>query len=158
MRDLKQPIFIKSDKITKKSLDFYFYFHIYCHRHHRQMNLRIWCSWCSIADFSSVCTGSSPVIRYLHYIVRYRCLQILFSDCYCVVWGFRFVTTLLSLWESLVEMYEQREILGERKFWLFWLGSLLWYLVCLWCSECIRLQILLIVLVRDLLQDSFLGS
>lgn len=116
MRDLKQPIFIKSDKITKKSLDFYFYFHIYCHRHHRQMNLRIWCSWCSIADFSSVCTGSSPVIRYLHYIVRYRCLQILFSDCYCVVWGFRFVTTLLSLWESLVEMHEQREILGEREF------------------------------------------
>ena len=27
MRDLKQPIFIKSDKITKKSLDFYFSFH-----------------------------------------------------------------------------------------------------------------------------------
>ena len=69
MRDLKQPIFIKSDKITKKSLDFYFYFHIYCHRHHRQTDLRIWCSWCSIADFSSVCTGSSPVIRYLSLLV-----------------------------------------------------------------------------------------
>ena len=69
MRDLKQPIFIKSDKITKKSLDFYFYFHIHCHRHHRQMNLRIWCSWCSIADFSSVCTGSSPVIRYLSLLI-----------------------------------------------------------------------------------------
>ena len=27
--------------------------------------VRIWCSWCSIADFSSACTGSSPVIRYL---------------------------------------------------------------------------------------------
>ena len=27
--------------------------------------MRIWCSWCSIADFSSACTGSSPVIRYL---------------------------------------------------------------------------------------------
>ena len=28
--------------------------------------VRIWCSWCSIADFSSACTGSSPVIRYLN--------------------------------------------------------------------------------------------
>ena len=28
--------------------------------------MRIWCSWCSIADFSSACTGSSPVIRYLN--------------------------------------------------------------------------------------------
>ena len=27
--------------------------------------MRIWCSWCSIADFSSACTGSSPVIRCL---------------------------------------------------------------------------------------------
>lgn len=27
---------------------------------------RIWCNWCSIADFSSVRTGSSPVIRLLH--------------------------------------------------------------------------------------------
>jgi len=42
-----------------------------------------------------------------------------------VVWGFRFVTTLLSLWVSLVEMHEQREILEERELWLFWLGSLL---------------------------------
>ena len=28
--------------------------------------MRIWCSWCSIADFSSACTGSSPVIRCLN--------------------------------------------------------------------------------------------
>lgn len=28
--------------------------------------VRIWCSWCSIADFSSACTGSSPVIRCLN--------------------------------------------------------------------------------------------
>ena len=29
------------------------------------LDTRIWCNWCSIADFSSVRTGSSPVIRYL---------------------------------------------------------------------------------------------
>ncbi len=27
--------------------------------------MRTWCNWCSIADFSSVRTGSSPVVRYL---------------------------------------------------------------------------------------------
>ena len=37
--------------------------------HHKHSLLRIWCSWCSIADFSSVCTGSSPVIRYLSLLV-----------------------------------------------------------------------------------------
>lgn len=27
---------------------------------------RAWCNWCSMAEFSSACTGSSPVARYLH--------------------------------------------------------------------------------------------
>ena len=35
-------------------------------------DLRIWCNWCSIADFSSVRTGSSPVIRYLLLFQRHH--------------------------------------------------------------------------------------
>ena len=50
-----------------------FYIHSDTVKYNGKNIMRIWCSWCSIADFSSACTGSSPVIRYPNvYSIAFR--------------------------------------------------------------------------------------
>ena len=34
-------------------------------------NMRAWCNWCSMAEFSSACTGSSPVARYCTILINH---------------------------------------------------------------------------------------
>ena len=99
--------------------------------------MRIWCSWCSIADFSSACTGSSPVIRYL--------------DVYST--GFREMFWRIVLWllimvlggamayfsGNLVEMFWRSRRADEKLWWtrqmwvLFWFGWIvIGWLIMLW--------------------------
>lgn len=102
---------IKNDKIAKKTLDFVFYFHINLHCHHKHKILRIWCSWCSIADFSSVCTGSSPVIRYLSLLIFLNVWShyLRSSDCSCM-------SSLLLLFVSVSADF-LKECMGWEKSW-----------------------------------------
>ncbi len=57
----------------EKWLDFRYFFvihciqRVFCAEKKCATVLRVWCNWCSIADFSSVCTGSSPVTRFLSF-------------------------------------------------------------------------------------------
>ena len=88
--------------------------------------MRIWCSWCSIADFSSACTGSSPVIRYLNvYSARIREMfgRIVLWLVIMVLGG-----AMIYFSANLVEMF-WRSSWAEDKFWwtrqmwvVFWIG------------------------------------
>ena len=87
--------------------------------------LRIWCSWCSIADFSSARTGSSPVIRYL--------------DVYSV--GFRKMVSRIMIWllimvlggaiiyfsANLVEMFWRSRRADEKLWWTRQMWALIWF-------------------------------
>lgn len=99
--------------------------------------VRIWCSWCSIADFSSACTGSSPVIRYLS----------IYSNSFWEMFG-RIMFWLLIMVlggamvyfsANLVEIF-WRSGRAESKMWwtrqlwmLIWfVGMVVWWLVMFW--------------------------
>ena len=89
-------------------------------------DMRIWCSWCSIADFSSACTGSSPVIR---------CLNV-YSIAFIGMFG-RIVLWLLIMVVSgamiyfsadLVEKLWRSRWAEEKIWWTREMWMLIWFL------------------------------
>ena len=100
--------------------------------------VRIWCSWCSIADFSSACTGSSPVIRYLvrlFIVIR----QEMFGRIvlWLVIMGIGWLMVYYSA--KLVETFWRSRWADEHLWWTkdmwvliwFW-AAVIWWLITLW--------------------------
>ena len=87
--------------------------------------MRIWCSWCSIADFSSACTGSSPVIRYLNiYSVGSRGMfgRILLWLVIMAIGG-----AIIYFSANLVEMVWRSRRAEEKLWWTRQMWVLIWF-------------------------------
>ena len=91
--------------------------------------MRIWCNWCSIADFSSVRTGSSPVIRYLILILKKLWQDKLSSDWLLhdlVDLSFIFLDTWQICFETSLgstKIYEEQEMVSLSLVLLLWLSD-----------------------------------
>ena len=99
----------------------FFYIFWHCSNIQWVKYLRIWCSWCSIADFSSARTGSSPVIRYLNVY------SLLFSR---KMFG-RFILWLLIValgWGMIFYSANLVEIFGRSN----WADAHLWWTREMW--------------------------
>ena len=99
--------------------------------------MRIWCSWCSIADFSSACTGSSPVIRYLNVYSAdsKEMLGRIVLWLIIMIWG----GALIYYSANLVETFWRSSWAEEKLWWtrqmrvLFWFGAVvIWGLMAMW--------------------------
>ena len=87
--------------------------------------LRIWCSWCSIADFSSARTGSSPVIRYPNvYSVGPREMV-----SRIVIWLLIIALSGAMIYFSanLVEMFWRSRRADEKLWWTRQMWALFWF-------------------------------
>ncbi len=90
--------------------------------------VRIWCSWCSIADFSSACTGSSPVIRCLC-VYSFNRIRDMFKQI--VLW----LTIMVVGWamvyysNKLVEWFWRSAWADEHLWWTRQAIVLFWFLI-----------------------------
>ena len=94
--------------------------------------VRIWCSWCSIADFSSACTGSSPVIRYLNV---YSLLSIREMFGRIMLWLSIMVLggAMIYFSGNLVEIFGRSRWADEHLWWTREMRMFIWFwLVVIW--------------------------
>ena len=93
--------------------------------------VRIWCSWCSIADFSSACTGSSPVIRYLNvysFVDDNMFKRIVLWLVIVIIGG-----CMMYYSANLVSIFWRNRWADEHLWWSRQLWMLIWFwLVVIW--------------------------
>lgn len=119
-----------------------------CFLYWKNINTRIWCNWCSIADFSSVRTGSSPVIRYeiinilrrsLYSIIKNGKTNFCWFICCFVVMSFNLLFT--SDYRIVLKSWLVWASYGINKKWLCCVWVLYnCYLISyfVWCSSCFK--------------------
>ncbi len=89
-------------------------------------DVRTWCSWCSIADFSSACTGSSPVVRLLSSPYYNMALQIIIGLLVAWMWG-----SLIFFSGNIAEMFGSIDRFEKNLGWtrngfvIFWFGFMI---------------------------------